>query len=135
MHTLSVAQRPFFYDSVEPTIDRGRTTNRTVSRTVNRTVNRTANHAVRKAHHAVDVLADQALTGVGKVSDSLHIAVNHAADAVIHTADRVAQVPVQVRQKRIKLANAAFATMRARPFLTLGSAIAVGYIIGHMARR
>ena len=65
MHTLSVAQRPFFYDSVEPTIDRGRTTNRTVSRTVNRTVNRTANHAVRKAHHAVDVLADQALTGVG----------------------------------------------------------------------
>jgi ElaB/YqjD/DUF883 family membrane-anchored ribosome-binding protein len=123
MHTLSVAQRPFFYDSVEPAIDRNSTANPTTYRTA------------KAAHHVVDVLADQALTGVGKVSDSLHIAVNHAADAVIHTADRVAQVPVQVRQKRIKLANAAFATMRARPFLTLGSAIAVGYIIGHMARR
>ena len=127
MHMLSVAQRSFFYDSVEPTIDRGRTANPTASRTAYRTA--------KAAHHVVDVLADQALTGVGKVSDSLHIAVNHAADAVIHTTDRVAQVPLQARQKRIKLANAAFETMRARPFLTLGSAVAVGYVIGHMARR
>jgi ElaB/YqjD/DUF883 family membrane-anchored ribosome-binding protein len=127
MHTLSVAQRSSLDDSVEPTIDRSRTADATASSTAYRTA--------EAAHHVVDVLADQALTGVGKVSDSLHIAVNHAADAVIHTADRVAQVPVQVRQKRIKLANAAFATMRARPLLTLGGAIAVGYIIGHMARR
>ena len=119
MNRLSVAQRPFVDDSVEHTIDRSRTANRTA----------------RAAHHVVDALADQALTGVGKVSGSLHIAVNHAADAVIQTADWVAQVPVQVRQKRITLANAAFATMRARPFLTLGSAIAVGYITGHMGRR
>jgi len=125
MHTLSVARRSFLYDA-EPTIDCGRTVRPTASRTAYRTA--------ETAHHVVDVLADQALTGVGKVSDSLHIAVNHAADAVIHTADRVAQVPVQVRQKRIKLASAVFATMRARPFLTLGSAIAIGYIIGRMAR-
>jgi ElaB/YqjD/DUF883 family membrane-anchored ribosome-binding protein len=123
MPTPSVAQRPFFYDSVEHTIDHSRTANRTATRTA------------KAAHHVVDALADQALTGVGKVSGSLHIVVNHAADAAIQTADWVAQVPVQVRQKRIKLANAAFATMRARPFLTLGSAIAVGYIIGHLARR
>ena len=126
MHTLSVARRSFLYDA-EPTIDCGRTVRPTASRTPYRTA--------EAAHHVVDVLADQALTGVGKVSDSLHIVVNHAADAVIHTADRVAQVPAQVRQKRIKLATAAFETMRARPFLTLGSAIAAGYIIGHMARR
>ena len=119
MNRLSVAQRPFVDDSVEHTIDRSRPANRTAT----------------AAHQVVDALADQALTGVGKVSGFLHIAVNHAADSVIQTADWVAQVPVQVRQKRIKLANAAFATMRARPFLTLGSAIAVGYIIGHMARR
>jgi ElaB/YqjD/DUF883 family membrane-anchored ribosome-binding protein len=127
MHTVSVARRSFLYDA-EPTIDCGRTVRPTASRS-------TAYRKAEAAHHVVDVLADQALTGVGKVSDSLHIAVNHAADAVIHTADRVAQVPAQVRQKRIKLATAAFATMRARPFLTLGSAIAVGYLIGHMARR
>ena len=87
------------------------------------------------AHHVVDTLADQALTGVGKVSGSLHVAVNHTADAVIHTADWVARVPAQMRQKRTRLANASLATVRDRPFVTLGSAIAIGYIIGHMARR
>ena len=105
MNSMSVAQRPSF--------------------------DRTAG----AAHHVVDTLADQALTGVGKVSGSLHVAVNHTADAVIHTADWVAQVPAQMRQKRIKLANATHATIKARPFVTLGSAIAIGFIIGHMRRR
>src|ERR1700687_4497518 len=104
MNRLSVAQRPFVYDSVERTIDRSRTANRTAS----------------AAHQVVDALADQALTGVGKVSGSLHVAVNRAADAAIHTADRIAQVPAQMRQTRIKFANAALAPIRARPFVTLG---------------
>ena len=122
MHSLSVA--PSF--SVDNSVS-----NTAVSNTVDRNLNRTAS----AAHQVVDTLADQALTGVGKVSDSLHLAVNHTADAVSHTTDWVAQVPAQMRQKRIKLANAAFATIRARPFVTLGSAIALGYIIGHMTRR
>jgi ElaB/YqjD/DUF883 family membrane-anchored ribosome-binding protein len=117
MHALSAAQRPFFYDSFDQPVDR----------TTNRTVN--------AAHHVVDSVANQALTGVSKVSGSMHVAVNHAADAVIHTVDWVAQVPAQMRQKRIKLANATHATIKARPFVTLGSAIAIGYVIGHMARR
>jgi ElaB/YqjD/DUF883 family membrane-anchored ribosome-binding protein len=119
MHALSVAQRPYFYDSVDHAVDRSHTVNRTAG----------------AAHHVVDTLANQALTGVGKVSGSMHVAVNHAADAVIHTAGWVAQVPAQMRQKRIKLANAAHATIKARPFVTLGSAIAIGFIIGHMRRR
>lgn len=119
MDSLSVTQRPFFYDSFDQTVDRSHTVNRTAS----------------AAHHVVDTLADQALTGVGKVSGTLHVAVNHAADAVIHTADWVAQVPAKMRQKRTNVANAAFATIKARPFVTLGSFIAIGYIIGRMARR
>ena len=119
MDLLSAAQRPFFYDSVDQTVDRSHTVNRTAS----------------AAHHVVDTLADQALTGVGKVSGTLHVAVNRAADAAIHTADRIAQVPAQMRQTRIKFANAALAPIRARPFVTLGSVIAIGYIIGRMARR
>ena len=121
MHSLSVAPSASVDNSV----------GNTVGNSVDRTVNRTAS----AAHQVVDTLADQALSGVGKVSDSLHVAVNHAADAASHTTDWVAQVPAQMQQKRIKLANAAFATIRARPFATLGSAIAIGYVIGHMARR
>src|ERR1700720_2619858 len=69
------------------------------SSSVDNTVYRNAN----AAHQVVDTLADQALTGVGKVSDSLHTAVNHAADVVSHTTDWVAEVPAQIRRKRIKL--------------------------------
>ena len=105
MNSMSVAQRPSF--------------------------DRTAS----AAHHVVDTLADQALTGVGKVSGSLHVAVNQAADAVSNAADWAAHVPARMQEKRVKLANTAWATIRARPFVTLGSAIAVGFIIGRLARR
>ena len=87
------------------------------------------------AHHVVDTLADQALTGVGKVSGSLHVAVNQTADAVSHAAEWVAHVPAQMQQKKIKVAHAALATIRARPFVTLGGALAIGFIVGRLARR
>jgi ElaB/YqjD/DUF883 family membrane-anchored ribosome-binding protein len=87
------------------------------------------------AHRIVDTLADQALTGVGNVSGSLHVAVNHAADAVTNAADWVAHVPATLQRRRTRLADATFNTIKARPFLTLGGAIAVGIIIGRLARR
>ena len=87
------------------------------------------------AHRVVDTLADQALTGVGKVSGSLHVAVNHAADAMTNAADWAAHVPTQLRQRRVRLANATFATIRARPFATLGGALAVGFLLGWLIRR
>ena len=125
MHSLSVAQTPFFYGSVGRSVDRSDTAKGAAK----------ANRAANAAHHAVDVLADQALTGIGKVSGSLHVAVNRTADAAVHTADRVAQVPAHMRQTRIKFANAALAPVKARPFVTLGSAIAIGYIVGRLVRR
>jgi len=87
------------------------------------------------AHRVVDTLADQALTGVGNVSGSLHVAVNQAADAVTNAADWVAHVPATLQRKTTRLADATFNTIKARPFLTLGGAIAVGIIIGRLARR
>ena len=125
MHSLSVAQTPFFYGSVGRSGDRSDTAKGAAK----------ANRAANAAHHAVDVLADQALTGIGKVSGSLHVAVNRTADAAVHTADRVAQVPAHMRQTRIKFANAALAPVKARPFVTLGSAIAIGYMLGRLVRR
>ena len=87
------------------------------------------------AHHAVDALADQALTGVGMLSGSLHVAVNHTADAVSNAADWIAHMPAQIGQKKATLAHVTFATIKSHPFATLGSAIAVGYVVGRLARR
>jgi hypothetical protein len=119
MNSLSVAQRPSVDNSgYNPGVDHPG-------------VDRTAN----AAHQVVETLADQALTGVGKVSDSLHVVVNEAADAVTNAAGWAAQVPARVHQHRIKLSRAASTTISARPLVTLGSAIALGFIIGRLSGR
>src|SRR5450432_783861 len=69
----------------------------------------TVDHTANAAHHAVDTLADQALTGVGKVSGSLHVAVNRAADAVANGADWVARVPPRIRGTKARVGSATFA--------------------------
>jgi hypothetical protein len=95
----------------------------------------TVDHTANAAHHAVDTLADQALTGVGKVSGSLHVAVNRAADAVADGADWVARVPPRVRRTKARVGSATFAAIKARPFITLGGAVALGFVFGRLARR
>ena len=124
MNSLSVAQgtsvEELGYNSIDSNVDPA------------------ADRTASAAHHIVDTLADQALTGVGKVSGSLHVAVNQAADAVTNAANWVAQVPTHVLRKQTKVADAALAAMRARPLVTLGSALAVGYLIfrlGALRRR
>jgi ElaB/YqjD/DUF883 family membrane-anchored ribosome-binding protein len=86
------------------------------------------------AHRVVDALADQALSGVGNVSGTLHVAVNHAADAATNAADWVARVPATIQRKGTRLSDATFNAIKARPFVTLGAAVAAGIIIGRLAR-
>jgi ElaB/YqjD/DUF883 family membrane-anchored ribosome-binding protein len=113
MHSLSTARSTSSENPLAPAVDR----------------------TAGAAHRVVDTLADQALTGVGNVSGSLHVAVNHAADAVTNAADWVAHVPATIQRKRTGLANATFDAIKARPLVALGGAIAVGIIVGRMARR
>lgn len=87
------------------------------------------------AHHVVDSLADQALTGVGKVSGSLHVAVNRTADAVVNGAEWVAHVPTRIKGTQARWGSAVFAAIKARPFVTLCGAVALGVVIGRLARR
>jgi ElaB/YqjD/DUF883 family membrane-anchored ribosome-binding protein len=87
------------------------------------------------AHRVVDNLADQALTGVGNVSGTLHVAVNQAADAATNAADWVARVPATIQRKGTRLSDATFNAIKARPFVTLGAAVAAGFVIGRLARR
>lgn len=109
MQSLSVARKP----ALEPTVDR----------------------TASVAHHVVDTLADQALTGIGMVSGSAHVAVNRTADAVANAANWVAQVPQQIGRSKTRVADAALARIRARPFVTLGAVIALGFVFGRIARR
>jgi hypothetical protein len=100
-----------------------------------RAISAAVDRGATTAHRLVDNLADQALTGVGKVSGSLHVAANHAADAAAGATDWAAAVPTQMRRGKAMLADTTCAAIRSRPFVAFGGALVAGFILGRLIRR
>ena len=96
--------------------------------------NPTIESAAQRAHQQVDAAADRALTGVGRVSDSMHRAVNTTADTAAAAAYWASHVPDKARRAQDALAEAACSSIRARPLGTLFGALAAGYVFGRIAR-
>lgn len=90
--------------------------------------------AAQQAHQAVDKVADRAVTGVGRASDSMHRAVNSTMDKAAVAADWASQVPEQAKRAQNALTESACNSIRARPLTTVFSALAVGYALGRIAR-
>ena len=86
--------------------------------------------AARTAHQTVDNVADQATAQVDGLSGTAHRAVNSAADAATAAADWASNVPAQVS----KISDAASESIRARPLATAVGALAIGYLLGRLAR-
>jgi ElaB/YqjD/DUF883 family membrane-anchored ribosome-binding protein len=90
--------------------------------------------AALAAHQATDRIADTATLQVDRLSGTAHRAVNSAADAATVTAQWVSAVPQQVNRVQTRLTEAACASVRARPLQTVVGAVAVGYLLGRLAR-
>lgn len=91
-------------------------------------------NAAQQAHQAVDKVAGNALTGVGRASDTMHRAVNTTMDKAATAADWASQVPEQAKRAQGALTESACSSIRARPLTTVFGALAVGYIVGRIAR-
>jgi hypothetical protein len=91
-------------------------------------------NAAQQAHQNVDRVADKAVSGVGRASDSVHRAVNTTADKAASAAEWASQVPEKARRARGAMTDAACDTIRARPLTTVFSALAAGYVLGRIAR-
>jgi hypothetical protein len=78
-------------------------------------------NAAQQAHQNVDRVADKAVSGVGRASDSVHRAVNTTADKAASAAEWA-------------MTEAACDTIRARPLTAVFSALAAGYVLGRIAR-
>ena len=90
--------------------------------------------AAQAAHQATDNLADKATDQVGRLSGTAHRAVNSAADAATSAADWASTLPEQARQAQTRLTESASASIRANPIASVAGAIAVGYLLGRLAR-
>lgn len=90
--------------------------------------------AAQSAHKTVDTVAGMATEQVGRLSETSHRAVNSAAGAATSAADWASRVPAQAQQMQAKVTDAACASIRARPIAAVAGALAVGYLVGRLAR-
>lgn len=98
------------------------------------TYNPKIENAAQQAHQTVDRAADKALTGVGRMSDTVHRAVNTTADSAASAAEWASQVPEKAKRAQGAITEAACNTIRSRPLSTVFGALAVGYVLGRIAR-
>ena len=90
--------------------------------------------AASAAHKVTDRIADSAAAQVDRLSGTAHRAVNSAADAATSAAEWASTVPQQVQQVQTRLTESASASIRARPLQAVAGALAVGYLLGRIAR-
>jgi ElaB/YqjD/DUF883 family membrane-anchored ribosome-binding protein len=90
--------------------------------------------AARSAHRATDQAADKATAAVDQFSGTTHRAINSAADATNSAAEWAASVTKQAKQAQTRLTESASTSIRARPLSTVAGALAIGYLLGRLAR-
>jgi ElaB/YqjD/DUF883 family membrane-anchored ribosome-binding protein len=90
--------------------------------------------AAKSAHQATDRVADKATAEVDRLSGTAHRAINSAADAATSAADWASTIPEEAKQVQTRLTESASASIRARPIATVAGALAVGYLLGRLAR-
>jgi ElaB/YqjD/DUF883 family membrane-anchored ribosome-binding protein len=90
--------------------------------------------AAQTAHQATDRIADNAATQVDRLSGTAHRAVDNAANAASSAAEWASSIPEQAKQVQAQLTEAASASIRARPIVTVAGALFVGYLLGRLAR-
>lgn len=84
----------------------------------------TIESAVKAAHPLID-----------KVAASAHQAVDRAAGAATQTADALDAKTVQLQDVQARLIETAGQYMRERPLVTIGIAVASGYLLSSLLRR
>jgi ElaB/YqjD/DUF883 family membrane-anchored ribosome-binding protein len=86
--------------------------------------------AAQTAHQATDKIADKAAAQVDRLTGTAHRAVDNAADAGSSAAEWASSIPEQAKQVQAQLTE----SIRARPIVTVASALVVGYLLGRLAR-
>ncbi len=97
-------------------------------------LNSKVDDAARSAHRATDQVADNATAAVDQLSGATHRSINSAADATTSAAEWGSSVVEQAKQVQTRLTESASASIRARPLSTVAGALAVGYLLGRLAR-
>ncbi len=87
-----------------------------------------------KAHEGVDRVAANTLAGVDRARAASHQAVDQVAAGAASAADWATENLEQMKRKQAEFTEAASGMISARPFVAVGIAVAIGYLLGRIGR-
>ncbi len=86
------------------------------------------------AHDAVNRVADKAAPVVDRAAGAIHRTIDKAADVATPAAEWVSTSGRQLADRSSELADSASGYIRARPFVAVAGALALGYFAGKLMR-
>jgi ElaB/YqjD/DUF883 family membrane-anchored ribosome-binding protein len=90
--------------------------------------------AAERAHGLIDQARDGAAATAERAARSVHRRIDQAATGATAAADWMAQKTQSYRETPQAMVESACETIRARPLVSVGVALAAGYLIGRIAR-
>jgi ElaB/YqjD/DUF883 family membrane-anchored ribosome-binding protein len=94
----------------------------------------TMSGAASRAHSMVDDVAQKATPAVQTATAAAHQTIDKVATASATAADWLAANSKQLADKSVAIADAASGQVRARPLISVGGALVLGYFIGRVFR-
>jgi ElaB/YqjD/DUF883 family membrane-anchored ribosome-binding protein len=95
----------------------------------------TVESAADQAHRIVDRAREKAAPVVERASTAAHRTIDTVANATTPAAEWITVNRKQLASKSTELADACTNQVRARPFVSVAAALAIGYLIGKLMQR
>ena len=86
------------------------------------------------AHQTLDQIADAAVPAIGRLAMSAHQTVDRIAQTAAPAAEWIENSAHKLNESRIKMLEDGKQCVRDHPLAAVGAAIAVGALLGYMAR-
>lgn len=90
--------------------------------------------AADRAHQTVDRVADRAAPAVDRLSQAVHHTIDKVADKATPAVEWAEQKTMEIRDRSSQFAETWSSYVRAQPLVSVGAALAVGYLIGRLSR-
>ena len=93
-----------------------------------------AQQGADRAHQTVDKVADRTGPVAERLSQAVHQTIDKVADKAAPAVEWAEQKTMELRDRSSKLAETCSTYVKAQPLVSVGAALAVGYLIGRLTR-
>jgi len=93
-----------------------------------------AQQTADKAHETVDRMVDRTGPAVDRMSRAVHQTIDKVVSKATPAAEWAEQKTLEIRDRSSEWAETCSTYVRAQPLVSVGAALALGYLIGRLSR-